>query len=73
MDCTRFVSAELSFGVEHVEYLLQYVFHKHVYSMNVGHIGDVLVFCVGMCAIRMGYIPRHGDNNVLFSIVSIQS
>ena len=35
---------------------IECVYHKHIYSMDVGDLGDVLVVCVGISAMWMGYV-----------------
>ena len=47
---------ELSFGSELCLVANLMFFHKYVYSMGVGHLGDVLGVCVGICEIQLRYI-----------------
>ena len=59
MDCTQFVSMEFVFGAEFFQQLIECVFRKQIYSMDVGHIEDVMVVCFGICAPKFQYLIPH--------------
>ena len=56
MDCTQFVSMDFVFGAEFFQQLIECYFRKQIYSMDVGHIEDVMVVCFCICAMWLQYI-----------------